>query len=103
MKKYLSLLVVLMATLFTANAFAFTAPAAPDNGWYVLDQTGRLSAMEVSALNQKIKRVSDATHNEFGIALIQSLESSTIEEAATATFRKWGIGKHGLDNGVLIM
>lgn len=103
MKKYLALAVVLLTALFTANAFAFTPPPAPDHGWYVVDQTGQMSAPDISALNNKIKRISDATHNEFGVALIQSLDGDSIEDAAYNTFKKWGIGKHGLDNGVLII
>jgi uncharacterized protein len=103
MSKYVSLLVALMATFITATALAFTPPPAPANGWYVVDQTGRMSAPEISALNQKILRVSQATHNEFGVAFIQSLEGDNIEDAAYDTFKSWGIGKHGLDNGVLII
>jgi uncharacterized protein len=103
MSKYISLLVALMATFITASALAFTPPPAPDQGWYVVDQTGRMSTPEISALNQKILRVSQATHNEFGVAFIQSLEGDSIEDAAYDTFKKWGIGKHGLDNGVLII
>ena len=103
MKKYISLFVAFLATFITANAFAFTAPPAPAHGWYVVDQTGRMSTVEISALNQKIDRVSKATHNEFGVALIQSLDGDTIDDAAYNTFKAWGIGKHGLDNGVLIM
>lgn len=103
MNKYLSLLVVLMATLFATNSFAFTPPDAPDRGWYVVDQTGRLNTLQINALNNKIKRISQATHNEFGIAFLQSLDGESIEDAAYHTFQKWGIGKHGLDNGVLIM
>lgn len=99
----MSMLIALVAMMMTASSFAFTAPSAPSNGWYVMDQTGRMSTPEISALNQKIKRISEATHNEFGIALIQSLDGDTIEDAAYNTFKKWGIGKHGLDNGVLIM
>src|SRR5258708_2462043 len=103
MKKYLSLLVALTVTLFAASSFAFTAPPAPATGWYVYDGTGRMSTVQISALNNKINRVSQATHNEFGVALVQSLDGDTIEDATYVTFKKWGIGKHGLDNGILIM
>jgi len=103
MNKYLSILVALMVTLFTVNALAFTPPSAPVQGWYVSDGTGQLTTTQISALNNKIKRISDATHNEFGLVFLQSLNGATIEDASYATFRAWGIGKHGLDNGVLIM
>jgi|SRR5579859_467522 len=103
MNKFILSLFIFAITIFTINAFAFTAPPAPDRGWYVVDQTGRMTASEIDSLNQKILRVSQATHNEFGVALIQSLDGDSIEDAAYSTFQKWGIGKHGLDNGVLII
>lgn len=103
MNKYLSILVALMVTMFAANSFAFTPPTAPEKGWYVSDGTGQLTAVQISALNDKINRISKATNNELGIAFIQSLNGAAIEDASYATFRSWGIGKHGLDNGVLIM
>lgn len=103
MTKQLSLLMILTMTLLATTAFAFTAPPAPANGWYVLDQTGRMTADQIDQLNHKVKRVSDATHNEFAVVLLQSLDGDTIEDAAYGIFNSWGIGKHGLDNGILIV
>ena len=103
MKKYLSLLVALVVTLFAASSFAFTPPPAPQNGWYVSDQAGKLSPDQINTLNQKIERVSKATKNEFGILLLQDMGGDNIEDVASATFKAWGIGKRGLDNGCLIV
>lgn len=103
MKKYLSLLVVLLTTLFAANSLAYTPPPAPQKGWYVSDQAGRLSPDQINQLNQKIERVSKATKNEFGILLLQDMGGDNIEDVANATFKAWGIGKRGLDNGCLIV
>jgi len=103
MNKYLSILVALMVTMFAANSFAFTPPSAPTKGWYVSDGTGRLTTVQIGALNDKINRISKTTNNELAIAFVQSLDGTPIEDASYTTFRSWGIGKHGLDNGVLIM
>lgn len=103
MKKLLSFLFVLMTLLFVSNALAYTAPPPPAHGGYVLDQTGRMSPSDIQQLNQKIDRISKATKNEFGCVLLQSLEGDTIEDAAGTIFHAWGIGKHGLDNGILII
>lgn len=73
MSKYLSILVALVVTLFTANALAFTPPPAPQKGWYVYDGTGQLTATQISALNHKIERISQSTKNEFGIAFSRAL------------------------------
>lgn len=103
MNKFMALLVALVVTVFTASALAFNAPPAPAKGFYVYDGTGQMTATQISALNHKIDRISKATNNEFGIAFLQSLDGTPIEDASYATFRAWGVGKHGLDNGVLIM
>ena len=48
MKKYFNLIVALVAMLFAGNSFAFTPPPAPAQGWYVSDQTGKLSATDIT-------------------------------------------------------
>lgn len=103
MKKYLSLLVVLLTTLFAANSLAYTPPPAPQQGWYVSDQAGKLTPNQINQLNQKIERVNKATKNEFGILLLQDMGGDNIEDVANTTFKSWGVGKRGLDNGCLIV
>lgn len=103
MNKYIAILFVFMTTLFTTNALAFTPPPAPEKGWYVVDQTGHMTPAQMKLLNQKIERISKATKNEFGILALQDMGGDNIEDAANATFKAWGIGKRGLDNGVLIV
>jgi uncharacterized membrane protein YgcG len=103
MKKYFNLIVALVAMLFAGNSFAYTPPPAPAQGWYVVDQTGKLSEEQKVALNQKIDQVSKTTKNEFGILFLNTMDGDNIEDVAYTTFNTWGIGKRGLDNGVLIV
>ena len=103
MNKLVMLLVTLMVTLFGANAMAFTPPDAPAKGWYVVDKAGKLSQSEIARLNQKIEQVSRTTKNEFGVLVLDTMDGGNIEDAAYDTFKKWGVGKHGLDNGVLVV
>lgn len=103
MKSYLVVLVALMVTLFGATASAYTPPPAPASGWYVVDQAGKMSASQMTQLNQKIELVSKATKNEFGVLLLQDMGGDNIEDVANATYKAWGVGKRGLDNGCLIV
>lgn len=103
MKKYLFILVAMMTTLFSINALAFNPPAPPANGWYVLDQAGKLTTSQLNTINKKILATSQATKNEFGVLILSSMDGDNIEDVAGTTFRAWGIGKHGLDNGVLLV
>lgn len=103
MKKYFNLIVAFVAMLFAGDSFAFTPPPAPAQGWYVSDQTGKLSQADINSLNQKIEQVSKTTKNEFGILFLNTMDGDNIEDVAYKTFNTWGIGKRGLDNGVLIV
>ncbi len=103
MKKYLNLFVALVAMLFAGSSFAYTPPPAPQNGWYVSDQTGKLTQEQITSLNQKIEQVSKTTKNEFGILFLNTMDGDNIEDVAYTTFNTWGIGKRGLDNGCLIV
>ncbi len=103
MNKYIAMVVAIFATLFAVNAAAYTPPPAPAKGWYVVDQTGRMTPDQIQKLNQKIDRVSKATKNEFGILLLQDMGGENIEDVANATYKAWGVGKRGLDNGALIV
>lgn len=103
MKKYISLLLAVLVTAFTVSAFALAPPPKPDNGWYVVDQANKLSEDQKKALNTKIDGINKNTKNEFGVLLIQTLDGDNIEDFAQNTFRSWGIGKAGLNNGVLLV
>lgn len=103
MNKYITILIAFVAMLFAVDAAAYTPPPAPAKGWYVVDQTGRLTPSQISNLNHKIDRISKATKNEFGILFLQDMGGDNIEDVANSTYKAWGIGKRGLDNGALIV
>jgi uncharacterized membrane protein YgcG len=103
MNKYLAMLVTLVVTFFTTSVLAFTPPAPPANGWYVVDQAGKLSASQKQKLNHKIEAFNQSTKNEFGVLILASMDGASIEDVANTTFKAWGIGKKGLDNGVLMV
>jgi len=100
---------VLLFTIFAATLYAgvvraddFQIPPKPDNGWYIADTAGVLSIPDKAILNHKLDVINKTSRNEIGIALVATLNGSSVEDAAQDTFHQWGIGKVGLDNGVLI-
>lgn len=103
MNKYISTLIILATLLFAGNSLTFTPLSVPANGFYVADQTGKMTDTQIQALNQKIEHLNQSTHNEFAVVLLSDLQGADIETAANQTFRTWSVGKRGLNNGVLIM
>ncbi len=103
MKKIYGLLISLICLVFSVSAFAWEAPSPPENGWYVLDTSQTLNAEQLKTLNTKIDTFSKNTKNEIAVLLIDNFGDSNIEDVAYQTFNKWGVGKKGLDNGVLLV
>ncbi len=79
---------------------AYTPPPMRDA---VTDTAGKLSEGDDRALEEKITLYRNRTGNEIAVLVVRSLEGESIEDVAYTTFNRWGIGKKGLDNGVLLV
>lgn len=96
----LGLVALLINVALPATALAFEPPKMQDA---VTDTAGKLSATDDRALERRITAYRNRTGNEIAVLLTRSLEGKTIEDVAYETFNTWGIGKKGLDNGVLLV
>ncbi len=72
---------------------------------FVVDEVGILSPAEIQSLGQSLEAYEAETGNEIAIRVVDSLDLSqkTIREYSYALFQALGIGKKGIDNGILIM
>jgi uncharacterized protein len=57
----------------------------------------------VEALEKKVGDYRRATGNDIAVAVVPSLNGMTVEEYAQGLFRAWGVGKYGVNNGVLFL
>ena len=103
MKKYLSILVALAVTLFATSSFAWTPPASPAPASWISDTSGVLSADAHARLDTKLKAINQSSANEIAALVLQTLDGQDIADVTNATFKSWGVGKKGLDNGVLVV
>jgi uncharacterized protein len=94
------LLFALVSLLSGSAAAGFSPPQMSDA---VTDTAGKLSAADDRALEERITAYRNRTGNEIAVLVIGSLEGKSIEDVAYETFNAWGIGKKGLDNGVLLV
>lgn len=69
----------------------------------VVDQAQVLSDTENAELRGKIQRFQDSTGAQITIATLRSLEDTPIEDASIQIAEAWKVGKHGSDNGILIV
>ncbi len=91
---------LVLAFVWPAAASAFVPPPMRDA---VTDTAGRLTDADDRALEERITAYRNRTGNEIAVLVIGSLGGASIEDVAYDTFNKWGIGKKGLDNGVLLV
>jgi len=78
-------------------------PAPPSPPKLVNDFTGKLSAGQINALEQKVLNYADTTSTQVSIVLIKSLGPYEIGDYTIQLAEKWGIGRRDRDNGVLIL
>lgn len=70
---------------------------------YVNDFANVLPDNDEASISQLIQKLKQETGAEVAVVTIQSIAPLEIEEYAVRLFEKWGIGKKGTDNGVLII
>lgn len=79
---------------------AVSVPDRPQS--YVLDSADVLSGEEESSLNEKLKKYDAKTSNQIAVLLVRTTGKESIEKYSYRVATKWGVGKKGKDNGILI-
>ncbi len=77
-------------------------PREKDGGW-VVDIAGALNAEQKARLNRIIDALERETGAEVAVVILRRTQDATPKEYATELFNKWGVGKRGADNGVLML
>jgi uncharacterized protein len=93
---------VILLLFFSLNLLAKEVPVPPDNYRWVQDYAKVLSPDQEIFLLKKLRDYYDSTSNEFVIVTENSLEGDDIFDYSYRIAERWGIGKKGKDNGVLI-
>lgn len=95
------LLIFLLATGTKAAEKVFPPPAG-----YVNDFAGVIDSESKTRLTALIESIKKKSTSEVAVVTIQSIEElglAGIEEAAVKLFEEWGVGKKGVDNGILVI
>ncbi len=95
--------------LVVAILIGFAAPAAhaqtfpPLAGEPVVDAANLLDPAQELALNTKLKALEQATGRQLAVATIPDLEGRDIADYGYQLGRAWGIGKQGVNDGVVLI
>lgn len=86
---------------------ALAAPAAalevPYLAGRVNDTAGLLSSDQQAALTAKLKAYEARTGHQVVVLTVPSLDGAPLEDFAIKTFRTWGLGRKGVNDGVLFV
>lgn len=77
--------------------------AFPEPQGRVNDFAGVLDAQARGALEEIVRQTEQATSAELAVVTVASLDGMSVEAYAVGLFQRWGIGKKGADNGVLVL
>jgi uncharacterized protein len=93
----------LVAWIFLAalQAPVLAAPLKPQG--YVSDFANLLTPAARTELQDLLRETEQQTSAEIALVTVPSLDGETVEQYANRLFKEWGIGKKGIDNGVLVL
>ncbi|MFH1877613.1 MAG: TPM domain-containing protein [Candidatus Omnitrophota bacterium] len=103
MKKTAAVLAVVVLCLCGAAISSAREAVFPSKGGFITDNARILSEKTKTELTSLISEVEEKTGAEIAVVTVKTTEPLTIEQYAVELFAKWGIGKKGKDNGVLIL
>lgn len=100
LKTFFTLLLIGICSFAAAQ---FTVPPKPAVLYPVHDESGLLTQQEKDELNNKLIKFEDSTSTEIEVIIIPSTKGEDVNYVATMYGEKWGIGKKGVDNGVVFL
>jgi uncharacterized protein len=88
-------------TIISVNLFAFPKPSDPPR--LVNDYVSLLSEQEVARLENKLVQYGRSHSTQIAIVITRDLLGYEISDYATQLAEKWGVGRAGSENGVMIV
>lgn len=100
-RQILSVAVRMSATGLIALIASAQVPQKPAG--FVTDAASVIPVIEAKRLEGRCAQLDQAHRAQIAIVTVDSLEGEPIQRVALDLFRKWGIGRKGVNDGVLIM
>lgn len=98
---------VRLALILLVALVSWAGPAAalevPGYRGYVNDYAGMLSAGTVQQLESALAEFDRSDSTQVAILTIPALEGEPLEDFSIKVVEKWGVGRKGKDNGVLLL
>jgi uncharacterized protein len=93
-----------LLALLVCWAFAAVADVAvPPLSGRVVDQTGTLSASDISTLTRRLKDFETRKGSQVAVLIVPTTAPETIEQYSIRVAETWKIGRKKIDDGVLLV
>jgi len=96
-------LLILFLFISSICSLAQQIPEYNHNQKFVSDYANILTPLEEASLQASLNNYESQTGIEIAVVTQNDLQGYEIEDYSNALFNKWGIGKKGVDNGLLIL
>ncbi|CAA7196113.1 hypothetical protein CHRY9293_02243 [Chryseobacterium potabilaquae] len=93
----------LLICFYSFVSAQYTVPTKPDILYPVYDEANLLTQQDKDNLNSKLIKFADSTSTEIEVVIIPSTKGEDVNFLATMFGQKWGIGKKGVDNGIVFL
>ena len=97
------LLLLLISFSFNLGLKAEEIPEKPNPPRLVVDDARVLSSQELDFLEQKLRTYNDSTSTELVIYTTSTIGMYDVVDFGQRLGEKWGVGKKGKDNGIVII
>jgi len=92
----------LVLCVLTAPLFALDLKSLKPQG-YVSDFANVLDTQSRARLDAYAGQVEQTTGVQMALVTLKSLDGQPIEDVSNTLFRQWGVGKHGKDEGIMLL
>ncbi len=96
-------ILILLFIVFSINTYAQQLPEMPNPPRLVNDFAGILSTSQVRQLENELTQFNNQTSTQIAVAIVPSLDGTSVDDYAVKLALKWKIGQAGKNNGILVL
>src|SRR5512141_1338200 len=93
----------LLAWLTVSAPFLDGIPNSRRSGSWISDGARMFSNDRRNAVDNRLAQLETELGVELAVVTLEDVGDENPKEVATALFNRWGIGKRGTDNGILVL
>ena len=103
MRRFFIVILILLAGVLPVRADSDRLLNSLKPAGYVSDFANVMTSADRAAVERTLTELEQKTGAQVAVVTLKSLEGGQIDDFASRLFARWGIGKKGKDNGILLL